>query len=83
MDSMNLRFMEIQLFAEFGEWSKIVNLPDLRDICAARKTSIILNLILSALRLTYINVDDPINEQKKPIKNMFMVMQNFYSIHQL
>ena len=63
LDSMNLRFMEIQLFAQFGEWQKIVNLPDFKDICTARKTSVIFNFILKALIKSYINLSDPIDEQ--------------------
>jgi hypothetical protein len=63
LDSMNLRFMEIQLFAQFGEWKKIVNLPDFKDICTARKTSVIFNFILKALIETYINLSDPIDQQ--------------------
>ena len=39
LDSMNLKFMEIQMYARFGEWNKITKLPNLRDICFARNTS--------------------------------------------
>ena len=55
LDRMNLKFMEIQMFARFGEWSNIVKHADLTDIANARKTPLILNYILTALRKTHLD----------------------------
>ena len=81
LDSMNLKFMEIQMYARFGEWNKITKLPNLRDICFARKTPVVLNYILSALRLSNIlkfNLPRRLDAYEKYIR-----FHKFYSMKEL
>lgn len=81
LDRMNLKFMEIQMFARFGEWSNIVKHADLTDIANARKTPLILNYILTALRKTHLDkhadTDVQLDHYKQHVrtytKNMFSI----------
>ena len=79
LDRMNLKFMEIQMLAWFGEWLNIAQHADLRDIANARKTPLVLNYILTALRKTYLDEQADTDVQlrdfkqhvRKYTKNMF------------
>jgi hypothetical protein len=37
LDALNLKFLEVQLLATFGEWSAIVDLPGFANLCVARR----------------------------------------------
>jgi len=79
LDRMNLKFMEIQMFARFGEWLNIAHHADLTDIANARKTPLILNYILTALRKVHLDKQADSDAQlgqylqyvRKYTKNMF------------
>lgn len=68
LDRMNLKFMEIQMFARFGEWMNIVQHADLTDISNARKTPLILNYILTALRKVHLDKQKDIDVQLEQYK---------------
>ena len=38
LDALNLKFLEVQLLATFGDWAGIVDLPGFADLCLARRT---------------------------------------------
>ena len=49
LDSLNLKFLEVQLLAAFDDWSGIVNLPGFANLCLARRPPAITALLLEAL----------------------------------
>ncbi|MEQ1899562.1 MAG: protein DpdD [Devosia sp.] len=49
LDSLNLKFLEVQLLAAFGDWKGIVVLPGFASLCVARRTPLITALLLEAL----------------------------------
>ena len=49
LDSLNLKFLEVQLLAAFGDWSGIVDLPGFANLCLARRSPAITALLLEAL----------------------------------
>jgi len=54
LDALNLKFLEIQLLAEFGDWKGIVDLPGFANLCLARRTPVITALLLEALFQTHL-----------------------------
>lgn len=55
LDSLNLKFLEVQLFATFGEWSAIVGHPEFPGLCRARRTPAITAYLLKALYRTHLD----------------------------
>src|SRR5204862_3820339 len=49
LDALNLKFLEVQLLATFGDWTGIVDLPGFANLCLARRTPAITALLLDAL----------------------------------
>lgn len=49
LDALNLQFLEIQLFAAFLDWAGIVGMPQLPQLCAARRPPSITTAVLHAL----------------------------------
>ncbi len=49
LDSLNLKFLEVQLFATFGDWRSIVELPGFANLCIARRSLATSALLLEAL----------------------------------
>lgn len=49
LDALNIRFLEVQLFAAFGDWQAIVAMRGLRDLCNARRPPSVTNAIMEAL----------------------------------
>lgn len=49
LDALNLKFLEIQLLAAFGDWRSIVDLPGFGSLCFARRTPVVTALLLEAL----------------------------------
>lgn len=49
LDALNLKFLEVQLLATFGDWAGIVSLPGFGSLCFARRTSVTTALLLEAL----------------------------------
>jgi hypothetical protein len=49
LDALNLKFLEVQLLAAFGDWTGIVELPGFANLCLARRTPAITALLLEAL----------------------------------
>lgn len=49
LDALNVRFLEVQLFAAFEDWRAIVTMPGLKDLCNARRPPSVTNAILEAL----------------------------------
>ncbi len=49
LDALNLKFLEVQLYATFGDWRSILQIPEFRSLCQARRTSAITALLLEAL----------------------------------
>ena len=39
LDALNLKFLEVQLLAAFGDWTGIVDLPGFANLCLARRTA--------------------------------------------
>lgn len=54
LDSLNLKFLEVQLLAAFGDWSGIVDLPGFANLCLARRSPAITALLLEALYRVYL-----------------------------
>ena len=51
LDALNLKFLEVQLLAAFGDWTAIVDLPGFANLCLARRTPAITALLLEATLL--------------------------------
>src|SRR5579883_3008477 len=49
LDALNLKFLEIQLLAAFGDWSGIIHLPGFAHLCVARRPPAVTALLLEAL----------------------------------
>jgi hypothetical protein len=49
IDALNVKFLEVQLLAAFGDWTGILDLPGFANICLARRTPAITALLLEAL----------------------------------
>lgn len=49
LDALNLKFLEIQLLAAFGDWSGIIHLPGFANLCVARRPPAVTALLLEAL----------------------------------
>ena len=49
LDSLNLKFLEVQLLAAFDDWSGIVDIPGFANLCLARRSPAITALLLEAL----------------------------------
>jgi hypothetical protein len=49
LDALNLKFLEVQLLAAFGDWAGIVELPGFGSLCFARRTTVTTALLLEAL----------------------------------
>ena len=49
LDALNLKFLEVQLLAAFGDWTGIVGLAGFANLCLARRTPAITALLLEAL----------------------------------
>jgi hypothetical protein len=49
LDALNLKFLEVQLLAAFGDWTGIVDLSGFANLCLARRTPAITALLLEAL----------------------------------
>jgi hypothetical protein len=49
LDALNLKFLEVQLLATFGEWSAIVDLPGFANLCVARRPPAVTVALLEAL----------------------------------
>ena len=49
LDALNLKFLQVQLFASFGEWRAITEIPGFASLCQARRTSAVTALLLEAL----------------------------------
>lgn len=49
LDALNIKFLEVQLLAAFGDWLGLVSLPEFASMCLARRTSITTALLLEAL----------------------------------
>lgn len=49
LDALNLKFLEVQLLAAFGDWRGIVELPGFANLCVARRTPVVTSLLLEAL----------------------------------
>lgn len=54
LDALNVKFLEIQLLASFGDWAAITSLPEFSSLCVARRTPAITAILLEALYRTYI-----------------------------
>ena len=54
LDSLNLKFLEIQLHAAFDDWSGIVNIPGFANLCLARRPPSITAFLLEALYRVYL-----------------------------
>lgn len=63
LDSMNLKFLEVQLHATFSEWNSILNMASFRELCRARKSPLILNFLLRALNEVYLDKNLSLTEQ--------------------
>ncbi|UWU92951.1 protein DpdD [Bradyrhizobium sp. CB1015] len=49
LDALNIRFLEVQLFAAFEDWQAIVAMRGLKDLCNARRPPSVTNAIMEAL----------------------------------
>ena len=49
LDALNLKFLEVQLLATFGDWTGIVALAGFASLCLARRTQATTALLLEAL----------------------------------
>ena len=49
LDALNLKFLQVELFAAFGEWRAIVDLPGFANLTRARRTPAVTALLLEAL----------------------------------
>ncbi len=49
LDSLNLKFLEVQLFAAFDDWTGIVDILGFANLCLARRSPAITALLLEAL----------------------------------
>jgi hypothetical protein len=49
LDALNLKFLEVQLLATFGDWTGIVDLPGFANLCLARRTAAVTALLLEAI----------------------------------
>jgi len=49
LDALNLKFLQVQLLAAFGDWAAILSLPEFASLCFARRTSVTTALLLEAL----------------------------------
>ncbi|AMS39349.1 protein DpdD [Aminobacter aminovorans] len=49
LDSLNLKFLEVQLLATFSDWTGIVGLPGFANLCLARRSPAVTALLLEAL----------------------------------
>lgn len=54
LDSLNIKFLEVQLHATFAEWRAIVELAGFPSLCRARRTPAITALLLEALYHTHL-----------------------------
>lgn len=54
LDALNVKFLEVQLFAAFDDWAGIVALPEFPSLCVARRTPAITTILLEALYRTLI-----------------------------
>ncbi|RWO26392.1 MAG: hypothetical protein EOS10_28545 [Mesorhizobium sp.] len=54
LDSLNIKFLEVQLHATFAEWQAIVELGGFSSLCVARRTPAITGLLLEALYHTHL-----------------------------
>jgi hypothetical protein len=48
-DALNIKFLEVQLLAAFGDWTAILDLPGFANLCLARRTPASTALLLEAL----------------------------------
>jgi hypothetical protein len=49
LDALNLKFLEVQLLAAFGDWAGIIHLPGFANLCVARRPPAVTALLLEAL----------------------------------
>ena len=49
LDALNIRFLEVQLFAAFEDWQAIFAMRGLKDLCNARRPPSVTNAIMEAL----------------------------------
>lgn len=54
LDSLNIKFLEVQLHATFAEWRAIVELAGFPNLCRARRTPAITAILLEALYHTHL-----------------------------
>jgi hypothetical protein len=54
LDSLNLKFLEVQLLATFGDWVSITDLSGFANLCVARRPPAITALLLEALYRVYL-----------------------------
>ena len=49
LDALNIKFLEVQLLATFGDWASIIALPEFSSLCRARRTPAVTAYLLDAL----------------------------------
>lgn len=49
LDALNLKFLEVQLLAVFGDWAGIIRLPGFANLCVARRPPAVTALLVEAL----------------------------------
>ncbi|RWC47183.1 protein DpdD [Mesorhizobium sp.] len=54
LDSLNLKFLQVQLHATFAEWQAIVDLSGFASLCLARRTPAITSFLLEAVYHTHL-----------------------------
>jgi hypothetical protein len=54
LDALNLKFLEVQALATFGEWRAITELPGFANLCIARRPAAVTAALLEALYRTHI-----------------------------
>lgn len=56
LDSLNLQFLQVQLYAGFNDWPAIVTMPAFASLCQARRTPAITAILLEALYEVYLAI---------------------------
>ncbi len=49
LDALNIKFLEVQLLAAFGDWAGIICLPGFANLCVARRPPAVTALLFEAL----------------------------------
>lgn len=81
LDSLNLKFLEVQLHATFAEWHAIVDLSGFANLCLARRTPAITGLLLEALYHTHLaqafdahDVDETLRRYEEKVRPLAQPM---------